>query len=61
MKTVTRCAQCGASLECLASEACWCMKQPAVLPVPAAGETVGCLCPACLDAAAKGDLSSSGS
>ena len=49
-KIRTTCARCGASFVCAPEGACWCEAEPARLPMPGVGE--GCLCPACLRAAA---------
>jgi hypothetical protein len=52
-----RCAACGAPFRCGRDDPapCWCARDfPAVLPAPAPGSPVGCLCPACLrEAVAK--------
>ncbi len=48
--TVAVCG-CGRSFACGAATGhCWCFERPAVLPVPAAGGGIGCLCPMCLAA-----------
>ncbi|WP_370655695.1 cysteine-rich CWC family protein [Paracraurococcus lichenis] len=45
-----RCPRCGAGFRCTPAGRCWCMDlPPAGLPVAAGA---GCLCPACLAAAA---------
>jgi hypothetical protein len=50
------CTRCGAPFSCGmadgAGDACWCMRLPALVPVPVAPATAanaaGCWCPACL-------------
>jgi hypothetical protein len=47
------CARCGAAFDCgAATGACWCAAEDVRLPMPAAGSTEDCLCPACLRKAA---------
>jgi hypothetical protein len=41
----TKCAQCGAAMNCQPEGGCWCAELPKV-PMPA--ETEGCLCRNCL-------------
>ena len=50
MQRTLSCARCGTAFTCDLSGHCWCMNEPAKLPMPAGGED--CLCPACLRAAA---------
>jgi hypothetical protein len=47
------CARCGAAFECRSmAGTCWCADEDFRLPIPAAGSTEDCLCPACLRKAA---------
>jgi hypothetical protein len=46
------CARCGATFMCEPEGDCWCMHEPVSLPMPTTDE--GCLCAACLRAAAAG-------
>lgn len=46
------CARCGTPFECGAPGECWCAAEPYRLPLTAAGEIEGRLCPACLRQAA---------
>ena len=47
------CARCGAAFECgSAAGNCWCAAEDFRLPLPPAGSTEDCLCPACLRKAA---------
>ena len=47
---VTACQSCGATFGCNPQGECWCMSMAVKLPMPEPGSTVGCLCPACLQA-----------
>ena len=47
------CARCGAAFECGLGGECWCAAEPYRLPMPPAGESEDCLCPACLRKAAQ--------
>jgi hypothetical protein len=46
------CARCGAAFQCGLGGDCWCAAEPVCLPMPAAGSSEDCLCPACLRTAA---------
>jgi hypothetical protein len=46
------CARCGAAFQCGLGGDCWCAAEPVRLPMPAAGSSEDCLCPACLRTAA---------
>jgi hypothetical protein len=48
------CARCGTAFGCRLGGDCWCHAEPFRLPMPAAGTADDdCLCPACLQAAAR--------
>jgi len=42
----TRCAQCGAAMNCQPEGGCWCAELPHVIPMPT--NSKGCLCRNCL-------------
>jgi len=42
------CGRCGSAFDCAPGGDCWCAAEPVRLPLPAAGSTDDCLCPACL-------------
>jgi len=53
------CARCGAAFECGSRQAsCWCADESFRLPMPAAGSSEDCLCPACLRKASEHALRS---
>ena len=48
---LTACAHCGVPFTCGTAAGvspCWCASHPGVMPVPPAGSSERCLCPACL-------------
>jgi hypothetical protein len=46
MQRALNCPRCGTAFTCDLSGHCWCMDEPAKLPMPAEGED--CLCQTCL-------------
>ncbi|MGO3931602.1 hypothetical protein NP284_25215 [Rhodopseudomonas pseudopalustris] len=45
------CAGCGTEFACTMDAGCWCAAEPVRMPMPS--DAVDCLCPECLDEAAK--------